>query len=156
MAGNRFVSKSLRFEVTRPTKTWKEVEESELKPGYTMSWRNQKAAAAFSVLYVKSSGASADMELQKFEKDVKENADIQDFSLLSQKKTFIGGYEAAEFLYECRNPKSKVSTNLMKKRRVVVITPKVTYYIVAECESELWKKYEKDFKKMINSFKLDW
>ncbi|TET36856.1 MAG: DUF1570 domain-containing protein [Planctomycetota bacterium] len=156
MAGNRFISKTLRFEVTRPTKTWKEVDESELGSGYAMSWRNQKAAAAFSVLYVKASGASADMELQKFEKDVKENADIQDFSLLNKKKTFVAEYEAAEFLYECRNAKSKVSTNLMKKRRVVVITPKVTYYIVAECESELWKKYEKDFKKMINSFKLDW
>jgi len=155
-AGMRFISKSYRFEVAKPNKNWKEIkEETDLPKGYAMLWNNKKLKARFSVRYARNQNASLDIELQRFEQNAANGKGVSGFKMLHKKRTYVGAYEAAEFLYECTNSNSTLSQNLLKVRRMVIVTRRTVYYLVAECEADRWNKARKDFKKIFDSFKLD-
>ena len=66
----------------------------------------------------------------------------------------LGGFEAARFEYEIRNPDSKWNKSLLKTRRVVICAPERSYTISGSAQLDKFDEYSKDLDKMIQSMKI--
>ncbi|MHC4661998.1 MAG: DUF1570 domain-containing protein [Planctomycetota bacterium] len=154
LAGDRFVSKMYKFEVERANKYWKSLDENELGKGEMMVFERGKTKGRFSVQVAQNRmRANADYALQNLSQQLAHEKGSS-FKMLSKRKRYISGHQGAEFLYEFLDTKDGKST-LTMERRIMIYTNRMIYVIIATSADEHWKKNERDFEKMEESFKID-
>ncbi|MHC4662027.1 MAG: DUF1570 domain-containing protein [Planctomycetota bacterium] len=151
--GDKFVSRQYGFEVKKPSKNWKPLDENELSQAQVICWEKKRSEARLRIYAMRNSvNASPERDLATFERELAYNRRYSDFKLFHKKRTFVGGYDAAEFFYQIRNPSSSWNKKLIKSRRTTVYADRLVYYVIASCSAEKWDENLADFDKIRDSF----
>jgi tetratricopeptide (TPR) repeat protein len=156
--GNSFVSKELGFSVTRPSTKWKGGLD-DLQSGEMVAFTNKELEAR---IYITAGGnfmnytvESLVDALKKSYSEAETKGAITDYKLVSEKFDTVKGHRVYDMVILAKNPKSEISTELMKRRYVYFITPDNVYSVRLMAPPDKYDECLMDFANTLEGFEID-
>lgn len=130
--GNKYVCKKLGFTVEKPSGSWKG-ETEEVEPGETVVFTNKSLSARIAVRaggnFMNYTLESLVTAIKKSLQDAVTKGTYTDYKFVSEKFDNIKGHKVYDYVVIAKNPKSTLTTELMKHRTVYFVTPDNLYSV---------------------------